>query len=779
MTIPGRKVKAPRPAPQLRLPDPRALPIALKLAIVLAIVLLITGLITDTVVRQVIADGQREVVLEDLHTLSRSNAFRMVDVLGQEIVYLNRLSTSPIVQDQLKALLASEEDVVAGGTDVLEAQVSSFRQTHPEFDAVVLLDYKGKVDAMNPASRLEVTKDPAKSLWFTGALGDGTGTTYISSPQDDRLTGYSGIHIALPIYDNAKPDEIIGVVYGIWNMSNILDITQVGSQREGLVLEADGSVLISPSNERGESFPRDLTTNFREKAAGSFTYSDKQGSRWLYGYVTLKDLGLADQSVTNLGWTVAVRQPAGALTGTVATLTDRLRLAIGGSALAVTLVVAIFTIILLSPLRRLTRAAVLLQRGDLSAPIPQLPSDEVGRLAALMRSLVAQLLERLNELRVAVQVSHATALTLDMNQMLDDVARSLTQQFAYPDVRIYLTDPSGRRAFIQAASGAEGERLLRSGHRLAVDETTLIGRAMLLGEPQIGAEREQLREAGLMTGRSELAIPLQSGSRALGAVHVLARRMGEFLPEDVDILRLIADQLSASIANARLFEQSQASLAEIEALNRRLTREAWEEYLDESGTLRHTPDPEANWPTNVSLVQQGEVVKGEIVIDEDGRSVLAVPLILRGEAVGSLAVTRPVGERWSREEVILLESIASRMSMIAEGIRLVDESNRRALREQRVNDVSANLLARATSVESVLRNALNELGGALGSDRVSLRIGKIPVDAEPTLTTDGVIEFRSKGDREDNGHQGPNGGSTNGSLEEENPGIGDGDLSDV
>jgi GAF domain-containing protein len=227
-----------------------------------------------------------------------------------------------------------------------------------------------------------------------------------------------------------------------------------------------------------------------------------------------------------------------------------------------------------------------------------------------------------------------------------------------------------------------------------------------------------------------LAIPLLMAGQAQGAILVAARGAGQFEDEDIDILRLIADQAAASIQNARLFEQSSANLAEIEALNRRLTRQAWEEFVGTGGAIRHTLDPDENYPDALAVIGARDEVRAETYDDEHGRSVLAVPLVLRGQAVGTIAVTRPAGEHWSRDEEALLESIAARMAVIAEGIRLVDESSRRAVREQRVNEVSATLLQRATDVESVLRTALNELGGALGSDRISLRIGPAPVDGE-------------------------------------------------
>lgn len=717
-----------------RFPDPRSLPIAVKLGILLAIVLLIAGFFTDTAVRNVVAEGQQDVVLDDLETISRSNARRIVDVLFQEIQSLESFAQNEQMQDQLRVILANQAGLVdtIAIDGLINRETRVFQTTNVEFINVAVVDANGKVRSLHPYEpTVAPPEDLAGEVWFNRSYRSGRaapGDVYVSSPITDHITNSEFIHIGVPIFNNQNPEDILGIVYAIWDMSNVLDITEVGENRESLVVESNGNVLISGADEFsfGDPFTADLALSFIGDANGSLHYTDETGREWLYGHTNISTFLENQPDFRQLRWTVVVRQPVSAVQSNVSELSNSLRVVIGASSLVVTLVIALFAYILLLPLARLTRAASTLQAGDLNAPIPVLPSDEVGRLADVFRALVGQLVARLGELRAAVQVTRATSLTLDVNQMLSDVARAIGGQFNYPDVRLYLTDPSARRAQLQAASGGEAERLLRASHRLTVDETTLAGRAMLLNETQTAAAN----------GTAEVAIPLLAGNRSLGVLHVTSPRTGGFRDEEIDILRLVTDQISASIANARLFEQSQSSLAEIETLNRRLTRDAWEEYIGEGDAIRHTRDPEANWP----LAQIGgggrlsTEIRAEVIATPDGRSVLTVPLILRGESVGSLAVSRPSGVRWSSDEIALLESVAARMSMIAEGIRLVDESNRRAMREQRVNEVSANLLARATSVESVLRNALGELGGALGSERVSLRLGTAPdADRPPTI----------------------------------------------
>jgi GAF domain-containing protein/HAMP domain-containing protein len=722
--------------------DPRAFPIAVKIVLGLSVALAISTLVTSQFVRQVVLDTRTEEALADLQTFSRSEAVRATDLLEQEITALRSLGDSSRVQEHLMAAQEISDSREYGGTWLpdmtLYLQLSEFEFTHQEFDGAALLDSNGYVLAVVPLpSDVQALNTPRSWAWFTGAYNGGAGATYLNNPEDDHLTDLEGIHIAIPVYDVSTRREIIGVLYGIWNLDNAIDVVQIGGTRQGFVLEPDGTVLISPHDEPVEAFPSELIQQIQQSGKNTgtlaFTYSD--GQKWLFAYTKLADLELDNQSIATLNWIVLARQPFSAVEVAANRLVSRLQLALGISAALVMLVALFLSRSVLVPLGRLTDAATQIEAGDLSIPIPQAPADEIGQLASVLGSLVEQLLHRVRQLRAAVQVSRTAALTLDINQMLDSVAIALTKQFDYPEIRIYLADPGGRRLRLHAASGGESERLLRVGHRVAADETTLVGRAALMGEIQ-GSSGPEAPKGGPAAERSELAIPLQVGEQMLGVLYVFAGRNRTFSEEDADILRLLADQIGGSIENVRLFEQSAANLAEIEALNRQLTRQAWEEHLGEGEGLRHTLDPDRRWPGQLEAVRQrGSSTRAETYTDADGRSVLAAPLVLRGEAVGTLAVTRPAGELWTRDEVALLEAVANRMVTIAEGIRLVEESTQRARREQRVNEISANLLQRAASVDEILQTALDQLGGALGSRHLSLRIGPPPVEGDRRIAS--------------------------------------------
>jgi len=703
--------------------NPRTFPIALKIALGLVFALLISGVIVNLLFQQALHNVQLDLALSNLQAHSQTQALRIVGALQQEILVLDQLGSEAHIE---RALELREDESADDASKIftpytaLDSVLNTFKEEHEEFETIAVTDNKGHVlsIAIDELPEGFDSREMPSTLWewHTNAWNDGQGATYVTGHTNEPLTEKQGIHIAIPIYSTASPDKALGVLYAVWNMKEL-----AGSETsyQTLIVEQDGTPILLPDRMNNADIPPELTSS---SPSGRFLFRDT----WLYSYISFGELNISDSSFGNLPWVFATRNSANTALSGATQLTNILRWATGISVILVTVLILLFSRSLLLPLRHLTEAVIEIGQGELNTPIPQSSLDEIGHLSVSLSKAIAGLLSRVEQLRAAVQVSHTTMMTLEIDRMLEEVAQSLSRYFSYPDVRIFMVDPSGRRARLQAAIGEESERLLQAGFRVEIDDSTLIGRSIMLNEALISAGKEEIHETGPNTKYSEIALPIQTSGDVKGAIHLITDRMREFSREDMNVLRLITDQLSAAIQNARLFEQSAANLAEIEALNRRLTRQAWEEFMGEGGSLRHTLDPEELWPQALEEARQSNEIKAEIYTDTDGRSVLAAPLVSRGETVGTLAVTRPSGDIWTRDEALLLESIAARMGIIAESIRLVEESTQRVEREQRVNEVSANLLQRASSVDTVLRSALSELSEALGSDRVSLRLGGLP-----------------------------------------------------
>ncbi len=706
-------------------------PLILKIALVMFGLLSLASIIASQLIRGSLLETANELAFSQLDALSRSQAYHVIDTINNEILVINRLSSDARLQTRMAEYMTGEissEDLLVNDEE-LTAQLDNFRAINPEFDTLAVVTTAGQILAVSPAPASPGDIDPTEWDWLEEVVS--TGSPRVYNPANENISDARDVRVIVPVFDEVGGSgEIIGVVYTVWDMTNLLGLVQPAENQQGLLVRNDGRVLISGTEERGNSLNGQLIEQFANAEVGNFEYIDLNNQQWLYSYTAIAALEGGSNAIENVNWLVSIRTPAVTAQATARFLFRRIMLIL----LAYSLMLVVLSLIIiqqmLRPLGLLTDAARSISGGDLSAFIPDLPRDEVGQLAEVINELVSQLFFRVRRLQAAVQISSVSVQTLDIDEVLGEVSEVLTDQFDYLDARIYLVDQAGRRAWLRAASGAESQRLLQARHNVQINEGSIVGRAIMLNEPQIGRGRDTMRRAGSSFRRTEVAVPMRVASRALGALYVSSERLGAIDQEDIDLLTLITDQLAASVENARLFEQSVANLEEIKALNRRLTRQAWEEYIAESGDLRHTLDPDEHWPQIMDTVLEQNNATAEIYSDEQGRNVLAVPLILRGEAVGSIAVTRPSHEEWSNDEVILIESVASRMGMIAEGIRLVEESTQRAAREQRVNEVSAELLTRAASVDGVLQAALNELGGALGTNTVSLRLGRPPLDTD-------------------------------------------------
>ena len=189
----------------------------------------------------------------------------------------------------------------------------------------------------------------------------------------------------------------------------------------------------------------------------------------------------------------------------------------------------------------------------------------------------------------------------------------------------------------------------------------------------------------------------------------------------------MADQLANAIQNARLLERSQATLREMEAVQRRYTQRAWADYVQnlevphyEVGRIDDAPLGDTVLPE----IQQAMAEKGVAVLTGGDtaaqRSVLVAPITQRGEVViGALGIHDEAGRQWTEDEIALVEAVAERMSLAAENLRLLDETQRRAAREQMVGDVTGRL-RESLDINTILQTAVRELGQAMEVDRVSV-----------------------------------------------------------
>jgi GAF domain-containing protein len=105
------------------------------------------------------------------------------------------------------------------------------------------------------------------------------------------------------------------------------------------------------------------------------------------------------------------------------------------------------------------------------------------------------------------------------------------------------------------------------------------------------------------------------------------------------------------------------------------------------------------------------------------RTVLAVPLKLRGQPIGVLDFYNEGEQRaWGEDEQALVEALADQIALALENARLFEQTQQRAQREQLIAEIAAKMRA-APDVEGILRATVHEIRLALGVSHGVIRLG--------------------------------------------------------
>ncbi len=204
-------------------------------------------------------------------------------------------------------------------------------------------------------------------------------------------------------------------------------------------------------------------------------------------------------------------------------------------------------------------------------------------------------------------------------------------------------------------------------------------------------------------------------------------------------VRTLSDQMAVALQNRQLFEQTRAALEEVDAINRRLTGEAWESYLRQQAgrEVIWATDDEVAAPETLSQLDD-QLAAGEITLEADpenaAEGTVTAPILLRGQPIGALRLRTPLSE-WNDDTEALLTDVAGHIAQAVENARLVEQTQRTAQRERMINEINARV-RQSVDLEAILRTAVNELGQSLKAARVVARVGTTAAEGMPA-TGDG------------------------------------------
>ncbi|MDQ7024425.1 MAG: GAF domain-containing protein [Anaerolineae bacterium] len=413
-----------------------------------------------------------------------------------------------------------------------------------------------------------------------------------------------------------------------------------------------------------------------------------------------------------------------------------------GTAILIFLVL-LFTTQLINPsLSRLRLAMQGVMRGNYDIPVrDEGRHDEIGELVhtfndmrdqirVLTEEMDSRLRARIRDVRVTQDISRAVTAERDLRQLMNQVVDLIVANFpSIYHAQIFLLDSAKEYAVLRASTGKIGEGLLQRGHKLAVGSVSVIGQvteqskiiiARDISESDVHRGNEFLHET-----RAELAIPLQLSGTLIGALDVQSKFRDSFAEDQVIALQTLADQITIAIENVRLYEESARLLSDLERDRRATTRYAWQQYMNSNRVTGLSIAAGTETDYEFSVIKQGVYISGKSIVGERterGTIPFVVPINLRNETLGVVEYEVPETD-FTYDKVLLAEELVSRLAVSLDNARLFQDSQQTADRERIVNEISARLTAQ-TDIESIIHTAIQEVGQALRTPQVAVRLHK-------------------------------------------------------
>ena len=368
--------------------------------------------------------------------------------------------------------------------------------------------------------------------------------------------------------------------------------------------------------------------------------------------------------------------------------------------------------------------------------------------------LLAEQARRALQLQTAAEVSRAASSILSLDELLPHAAELVRDRFNLYYVGLFLTDETGRWAVLRAATGEAGKKMLGAGHRLQVGSSSMIGWCVANAKARIalnvGEEAVHFENPLLPHTRSEMALPLISRGRVVGAATIQSDEPAAFTREDVTVLQTMADQVANAIENARLFDETQQRNVELTTLNEIIgaasqtlelkaildavlkqtmqvvgfdgglitmyneTRDKLERIVRIGLPGRIPDDPAEGLEDSLCAVvfktkelvviedfRQGAPVDVSGEIEAGFYSYIGVPLESRGQTLGTLCGFRKRVGPFGEGATALLRTVGRQIGFAIENARLFEQARSRAEEMVALNDFSRALATRL-SVDQVL-----------------------------------------------------------------------------
>lgn len=381
--------------------------------------------------------------------------------------------------------------------------------------------------------------------------------------------------------------------------------------------------------------------------------------------------------------------------------------------------------------------------------------------------LFAQSRRRAEELTILNEMGRNLTVTRDVNEVVENIYTYTNRLMDAQNFYVALYHP-GNNSITFPLAREEGEEIELTSRPFGEGATEYViqsGQPLLIEDGVAQwLENHGFSPAGAVA-QSWLGIPLTIGNEVIGAIAVRSSAPSIYDINHQNLLIAISGQSAIAIQNARLFAQTQEQLADLTtiqqttsgltaannlegAINVLLPQVTTAVQADSArlfliegengirvGMYPHQPDeavhltiPLAKHPEIQKVVETRQPIATSLndphlpeqtrqIFLATGLTAMAVIPLVGGEGMmGVLLVGTHQAEKvFDLDEIGLLQTLADQATIAFERVRLLEDAQRRARREQLLREITEHVRGSA-DVDTIMKTAVQEIGRALGRE---------------------------------------------------------------
>lgn len=360
-------------------------------------------------------------------------------------------------------------------------------------------------------------------------------------------------------------------------------------------------------------------------------------------------------------------------------------------------------------------------------------TQERDTLEERVQQRTAESERRAVEIETASQIAKDISVITDLDELLTNAVELIKREYKLYYAAVFLLDEHCEFAVLRSGTGTAGAKMLEQNHRLKLADTSMVGYAALHNEVRLSQDVEQdavhYKNPMLPDTRSELALPLAVGGRTIGALDVQSEKARYFMPADIRVLQVAADQLAVAIDKARILQQLTHTLDDLRQSYQQTTQESWQGFMRLSRQAYNYQYRQGQLHTGATLslhaneaISLGTAVIASNISAETGKpqTAVAIPIKLRDHILGVIDFKFDT-QAVPANLLETLNAATNRLAIALENARLLEEIRMRAERDRLVSNISAKVRAEA-DVDQVLQTVALELGRSLSVSGVVVQL---------------------------------------------------------